>query len=74
MDQHFDTVIEVLDPADGLTLGHLRHDVPLRPVRGGLLAYGVREEPSGHERMDVFRLNIHSPRNQSPDNPCEVTQ
>lgn len=68
VDQYFDTVIEVLDPADGRMLGHLRHDIPLRPVHGTQLAYGIRVEPSGNERMDVYRLNIDPP-NQPPRQP-----
>lgn len=55
----FDTVLEVLDPLDGSLLASLRFPTQLRPTVDGSLAYSIATEPSGDNRMDVWRVMIY---------------
>ena len=54
-----DTVVEIIDPRTGSLVASRRFTDPLMPA-GGQHAYSVRESPSGHVFMDVWRLLLNS--------------
>jgi hypothetical protein len=58
LSRYYDTVIEVVDPAEGEVIASLRMDQRLDRFAGHRLVYGETQSPAGSPTMTVWELSL----------------